>query len=81
MSRDRLVLMTQNQHKLMELRPLFERFGVSFETTSVEKFEIRADDVEAVAHKAAIAAYNALKRPVVLDDSGIVLLMHLVLWS
>ena len=71
MSRDRLVLMTQNQHKLTELRPLFERFGVSFETTSVEKFEIRADDVEAVAHKAAIAAYNALKRPVVLDDSGL----------
>ena len=63
--------MTQNQHKLTELRPLFERFNVSFETTSMEKFEIRADDVEAVAHKAAITAYDALKRPVVLDDSGL----------
>ncbi len=63
--------MTQNQHKLTELKPLFERFGVSFETTSVEKFEIRADDVEAVAHEAAITAYDALKRPVVLDDTGL----------
>ncbi len=71
MSRDKIVLMTQNQHKLTELRPLFERFNVSFETTSMEKFEIRADDVEAVAHKAAITAYDALKRPVVLDDSGL----------
>ncbi len=63
--------MTQNQHKLTELRPLFERFDVSFDTTSVEKFEIRADDVEAVAHEAAITAYDALKRPVVLDDTGL----------
>ncbi len=63
--------MTQNQHKLTELRPLFERFDVSFETTSLEKFEIRADDVEAVAHEAAITAYDALKRPVVLDDTGL----------
>ena len=71
MSRDRLVLMTQNQHKLTELRPLFERFDVSFETTSMEKFEIRADNVEAVAHEAAITAYDVLKQPVVLDDSGL----------
>ncbi len=71
MSRDKLVLVTQNKHKLMELRPLFEKFDVSFETTSVEKFEIRADDVEAVAHEAAITAYDALKRPVVLDDTGL----------
>ncbi|TET14762.1 MAG: XTP/dITP diphosphatase [Candidatus Thorarchaeota archaeon] len=71
MSRDKLVLVTQNKHKLAELRPLFEKFDVSFETTSVEKFEIRADDVEAVAHEAAITAYDALKRPVVLDDTGL----------
>ncbi len=71
MLRDKLVLMTQNQHKLTELRPLFERFDVSFETTSMEKFEIRADNVEAVAHEAAITAYDILKQPVVLDDSGL----------
>jgi len=63
--------MTQNQHKLTELRPLFKRFDVSFETTSVEKLEIRADDVETVAHEAAITAYDVLKRPVVLDDTGL----------
>ena len=71
MSRDKLVLVTQNQYKLTELRPLFERFNVSFETTSVEKFEIRADNVEIVAHQAAITAYDVLKHPVVLDDTGL----------
>lgn len=71
MSRDKLVLVTQNKHKLTELRPLFERFDVSFETTSVEKFEIRADNVEAVAREAAITAYDVLKHPVVLDDTGL----------
>lgn len=71
MSRDKLVLVTQNKHKLTELRPLFKRFDVSFETTSVEKFEIRADNVETVAREAALIAYDALKRPVVLDDTGL----------
>lgn len=65
------MLVSQNKHKLTELKPLFESFDVSFETTSVEKFEIRADSVETVAREAAITAYDALKRRVVLDDTGL----------
>ncbi len=71
MSRDSIVLVTQNKHKLKELRPLFEEFDVPFETTKHEKFEIRSIDVSAVALEAARLAYKEIGKPVVVDDTGL----------
>jgi len=70
MSRDRIVLVTQNKHKLAELTPLFDEFDVPFETTTIEKFEIRSHDVEEIARAAAKHAYATLGKPVILDDTG-----------
>ncbi|MGQ4911382.1 MAG: XTP/dITP diphosphatase [Candidatus Thorarchaeota archaeon] len=70
MSRDRPVLVTQNQHKITELRPLFDKFGVSFDTTDIEKMEIRSEDVEVIAVAAAKHAHETLRRPVIVDDTG-----------
>ncbi len=70
MSKDRIVLVTQNKHKLAELTPLFEEYKIPFETTSIEKFEIRSHDVEEIALAAAKHAYTTLGKPVVLDDTG-----------
>jgi len=70
MSKDSIVLVTQNKHKLAELTPLFEEYGLPFETTTLEKFEIRSTDVEEIAGAAAQHAFMTLGRPVVLDDTG-----------
>jgi len=70
MSRDRLILLTQNQHKLKEIKPLFEKYQVGFETTSIEKHEIRSESVEEIARVAARVAYETLQKPVVVDDTG-----------
>lgn len=70
MSRGRLVLVTQNQHKLKELTPLFKRYNIEFETTSLEKHEIRSEDVEEIARVAARVAFDTLQQPVVVDDTG-----------
>jgi XTP/dITP diphosphohydrolase len=70
MSRDRLVLVTRNEHKLAELRPLFDEYGVSFDTTDLEKSEIRSQSVEEIALNAARHAHEVLKKPVVVDDTG-----------
>lgn len=71
MSRDRLILVTQNQHKLKELSPLFKKYDVDFETTSVEKHEIQSDSIEEIARIAAKTAFDTLRRPVVVDDTGL----------
>ncbi|MHA1906075.1 MAG: RdgB/HAM1 family non-canonical purine NTP pyrophosphatase [Candidatus Thorarchaeota archaeon] len=70
-SEDSLILVTQNEHKLRELRPLFKEYEVTFETTSLKKFEIRSNEVERVALEAARVAYIEAQRPVVLDDTGL----------
>ncbi len=67
----KLILVTQNEHKLRELRPLFEEYGVDFETTNLSKLEIRSNDVERVALEAAKVAYYESKTRVVLDDTGL----------
>ena len=71
MSRDNIVLVTQNEHKITELLPLFKQYNVSFDTTSIEKLEIRDDDVKEIALVAAQQALKSLKRPVVVDDTGL----------
>ena len=70
MSRDSLVLVTQNQHKLKELRPLFKKYNVEFDTTSLEKHEIRSESIEEIAREAAKVAFETLQKPVVVDDTG-----------
>jgi XTP/dITP diphosphohydrolase len=70
MSRDSLVLVTQNIHKLKELRPLFKRYNIAFDTSSLEKHEIRSESIEEIAREAAKAAFENLQKPVVVDDTG-----------
>jgi len=70
MSKDRLVLITQNKHKLKELTPLFRKYNVGFDTTSHEKHEIRSENIEDIARVAAKVAFETLQRPVVVDDTG-----------
>jgi XTP/dITP diphosphohydrolase len=71
MSRDSLVLVTQNEHKIKELTPLFEEYGVPFETTDLSKYEVRSHSVGNVALEAAKYAYGKLKRAVVVDDTSL----------
>ncbi len=71
MSKDRLVLITNNPHKIAELTPVFREFNVPFKTTSYEKVEIRSDDVAEVARVAAQYAFEEFQCPVVVDDTGL----------
>ena len=66
----RLILVTQNQHKLKELTPLFKKYNVEFDTTTLEKYEIRSESIEEIARVAAKTAFDILQKPVVVDDTG-----------
>ncbi|MGD2072456.1 MAG: RdgB/HAM1 family non-canonical purine NTP pyrophosphatase [Candidatus Thorarchaeota archaeon] len=66
-----MVLVTQNRYKIAELQPLFQNFKVTFETTDIEKYEIRSNDVSRVALEAASQAHMTLEKPVVVDDTGL----------
>ncbi|MFW9803966.1 MAG: RdgB/HAM1 family non-canonical purine NTP pyrophosphatase [Candidatus Thorarchaeota archaeon] len=71
MSRDSIVLVTQNEHKIRELTPLFEEYDVPFETNDLPKYEVRSPSVGNVALEAAKYAYSKLKKAVVVDDTSL----------
>lgn len=71
MSRARLILVTTNEHKLAELRPIFAEYGVALESKDIEKVEIRHDSVETVAEHAAKHAFEFIQQPVIVDDTGL----------
>jgi len=71
MSRDRILLVTQNEHKLRELTPLFQHYDIPFETSPLEKVEVRSNSIEIVAREAAKHAFAEVERPLVLDDTGL----------
>ncbi|RDE12617.1 MAG: non-canonical purine NTP pyrophosphatase, RdgB/HAM1 family [Candidatus Thorarchaeota archaeon] len=66
-----MIVVTGNPHKLLEIRPLFEKHGIRIEVSQVDKMEVKSDDVVVVAREAAKAAYRVLKRPLVIDDTGL----------
>lgn len=68
-----LVLATRNQHKLREMRRLFEPAGIAVEPLP-EEVELPAEDGATFADNAlpkALAAAGATGRPAIADDSGI----------
>lgn len=71
MSDNELIVVTNNQHKIAELRPVFEEYGIHFKTTPHSKVEIRSDEVSTVAEVAAEYAFDELGIPVVVDDTGL----------
>ncbi len=71
MSGNELILITNNQHKIAELKPVFEEYGLKFTTNPYSKVEIRSDEVAEVAEVAAKHAFNELKGLVVVDDTGL----------
>jgi XTP/dITP diphosphohydrolase len=66
-----LIVLSKNKFKLRELRPLFEKHAILLEMSTIDKLEVRSDDVETVAREAARSAFTVLKKPVVVDDTGL----------
>jgi len=67
----RLYLITGNEHKFLEAREILIAEGLELEMIPYEKLEVQSEDLKEVAWRAALHAYRALKRPVVVDDSGL----------
>ncbi len=71
MSRDRVIIVTQNKNKLEEIAPLFREADVPFDNVPLQKYEVRADSVELIARVAAEHAYRELGQPLVTEDTGL----------
>jgi XTP/dITP diphosphohydrolase len=66
-------LVTHSKKKLEEISEIAQEFNVQLEMPKnyPEKFEIQADSVQEVSKFSALTAYEKLKVPLVVDDSGL----------
>jgi len=71
MSRNRIIFVTSNKHKYMEVLPIARRYGFELEQYSGLKFEIQSDDLLEIAKYAALNSYMSLQKPVLVEDAGL----------
>lgn len=67
----RVALVTSNEHKLRELSAVLEAYGVELYMLDMEKLEVQSRSLEVIALTAARHAYRRVKRPLIVDDSGL----------
>ncbi len=70
-SRVRIPMATRNRNKIDEANYVLRDFGIELYPVNVEKLEIQSEDLEEIARFAALQAYQALGKPVVVEDSGL----------
>jgi len=62
---------TSNEHKYIELSKVAERFGIKLKWVKLPKFEIQSDSLEEIVRVSAVYAYNIIKQPLIMEDSGL----------
>ncbi|MCE4614866.1 MAG: XTP/dITP diphosphatase [Desulfurococcales archaeon] len=67
----KLAFITSNKHKYIEVKQVLSGWNIELYFTSIAKIEIQNEDIETISKTAAIYAYNILKKPLVVEDSGL----------
>lgn len=62
---------TNNMNKVREAELILKDFGVKIVPVDVKKIEIQHDSLEEIARYAVRIAYRELRKPVVVEDSGL----------
>lgn len=64
-------LVTGNRHKVEEASNLLDGSGITLEQAPLGKLEVQNDNLTIIALEAARRAYTLLRKPVLVDDSGL----------
>ncbi len=69
----KLFFATGNIHKLNEVKPIAERYGICLEQMieSRAKVEIQSSDLIEIARYAVLENYKLFKKPVLVEDAGL----------
>jgi len=65
-----IYFVTGNSGKVASLQHILEQYGIKVKQEKIELSEIQADDLESVSVYKAKQAFDILKKPVIVDDSG-----------
>ncbi|ABN69941.1 non-canonical purine NTP pyrophosphatase, rdgB/HAM1 family [Staphylothermus marinus F1] len=66
-----IYFITGNKHKLLEVKPIAEKYGFILVQSNYPKQEIQDSNILNIARHAALNAYMNLKKPVLVEDAGL----------
>lgn len=66
-----LTFVTHNKSKFLEASSLLSKYGIALAMASQNKVEIQSLSIEEVAIYAAIEAYQHIRRPLIVEDTGL----------
>ena len=62
---------SSNKNKILEAEKILSDYGIIVESILMECPEIQSDDIEEVAKYSAEFAFNKIKTPIFVEDSGL----------
>lgn len=66
-----IYFITGNKYKLLEIKPIAEKYGFTVVQADFPKFEIQDSSLLNIAKHAALNAYRNLGKPVLVEDAGL----------
>ncbi|MBU0586389.1 XTP/dITP diphosphatase [Candidatus Micrarchaeota archaeon] len=66
-----MLFITSNEHKFKEVKEILGSFEIEVLHQKMNYSEIRADDVEEVALESAKTLFSIIKKPLVVEDTGL----------
>jgi XTP/dITP diphosphohydrolase len=66
-----IYLATSNKHKFAEARNILSKYSLRLEMVNVKTFEVQLDDLERIAIEASKNALKKMKKPIMVEDSGL----------
>jgi len=70
-SKKSIIFVTNNLNKVKEIEAILSKYSIAVETASIKKREIQSEQLEEIAEESALSAYQILKRPLFVEDSGL----------
>jgi len=67
----KILFATGNAHKFEEASGMLKPYGIELERLNLSRPEIRAEDVEEVAFASAESIFAEVKKPLIVEDSGL----------
>ncbi len=67
----KIMFVTNNMNKVIEANEIVKSFGIELIPINVKKIEIQSDSLKEIAIYAAKHAYELIRKPVVVEDSGL----------
>jgi XTP/dITP diphosphohydrolase len=70
-SKNEVLFVTGNSHKVKEANRVLSQFGINVKMVDCEKVEIQSDSLVRIAKYAASLAAKKLGKPIIVEDSGL----------